>query len=72
MVITTALYTLFAFFIARCEIFPMNLNRSFFQSATEMIHVNVRHYAGRSKSGPMLIRVSPLYANFGITMVWLQ
>ena len=27
----------------------------------EMIHVNIRHYEGRSTSGPMLIRVSPLY-----------
>ena len=30
----------------------------------EMNHVNIRHYQGRSTSGPVLIRVSPLYGYY--------
>ena len=38
---------------------------------TEMIPVNFHRYEGRSKSDPMLIRVSPFYANFNLSVYYL-
>ena len=36
----------------------------------EMIHVNIHHYEGRSTSAPMLIRVSPLYGYYNLSVYY--
>ena len=51
---------------------PRDLKYAFFSvGTTEFIHVNIGYYERRSKPAPLLIRVSPFYANFNLSVYYL-
>ena len=58
--------------IARYEIFPQTLKGQMFCATTKKNHVTIRHYEARSTSGPMLIRVSPLYCYYNLSVYYFD